>query len=80
MTPTFLRIKIFTNKSESRRSSEGACEKCGSTGAFHPKNVRLKDDFKRHICDCETTTTAHTGTEMWNPKYWLREQYISSCH
>ena len=32
-------------------------------GTFHPKNVRLKDDFKRHICDCEFTIVAHTRTE-----------------
>ena len=49
-------------------------------GAFHLTNVRLKDDFKRCICDCEFTTTVRTGMERWNPKYWLREQDISSCH
>ena len=49
-------------------------------GAFHPKNMRLKDGFKRHICDCESTIAAGTGTERWNPKYWVREQDISSCH
>ena len=48
--------------------------------AFHPKNVRLKDDFKRHICDGESTIAVRTGTERWNPKYWVREQDISSCH
>ena len=34
-TPTFLKINFFTNiKSESRRSSGGAREKCGSTHVF----------------------------------------------
>ena len=49
-------------------------------GAFHPMNVRLKENFKRRIRDCESTIAAGTGTERWNPKYWVREQDISSCH
>ena len=49
-------------------------------GAFHPKNVWLKDDFKRRICDCEFTIAARTRTESWNPKYWLRQQDISYYH
>ena len=49
-------------------------------GTFHPKNVRLKDDFKRRICDCEFSIAVRTETKSWNPKYWLREQDISSYH
>ena len=48
--------------------------------AFHLKNVWIKDDFKRCIYDCEFTTVVRAWIESWNPKYWLRQQDISSYH
>ena len=36
VTPTFFKINFSQIKSESRRSSEGAREKCGSTDTFSP--------------------------------------------
>ena len=32
-------------------------------GTFHPKNIQLKNGFKRRICDCEFTTTTRTRTK-----------------
>ena len=81
----FPKIILFERKKTIDPKLQPACFslvhiKVQWNGAFHPKNIWLKDDFKRCIYDCEFTTVGCAGTESWNPKYWLREQDISSCH